>query len=204
MKKTFLIAILAIVFAAQIASANASFFIGAAEISIQTNEFEKTFKLQIQNIGAQVTSIDVLNEENQLLKSVEAKKQKSFSRNFNLQDLEEGEYRLVFHNPTQKVILPFSVCTKQVLMKEELIFIHYKPIFNFKNNKLDLNASNNAQKPLTFKIFDEDNEELLAEEINQITINKRYDLSKLPVGTYHTVTQIGDETYHNFFEKINN
>jgi hypothetical protein len=201
MKKTFSIILLAIVFAAQIASANASFFIGAAEISIQTSEFEKTFKLQIQNIGAQVTSIDILNEENQLLKSVEAKKQKSFSRNFNLQDLEEGEYRLVFHNPTQKVILPFSICTKQVLMKEDLIFIHYMPVFNFKNNKLDLNASNNTQKPLTFKIFDEDNEELLAEERDQTTVNIRYDLSQLPLGTYRTVTQIGDETYNHFFER---
>lgn len=201
MKKILLIALLAITFATQNASANASFFIGTTEISIQTSEHKKGFKLQMENIGAHVKSIDILNGQSQLLKSVEIKKQTNFNRNFNLQDLEEGEYQLVFHNLTQKVILPFSICKAQVLIKEELMFIHYVPIFNFKNNKLDLNANNNAQKPMEFKIFDESNEELLAEEFNQIMVNKRYDLSKLPRGTYRTFTQIGNETYSHFFEK---
>jgi hypothetical protein len=201
MKKMLLIALLAIIFATPNATANATFFIGTTEISIQTSEHKKAFTLQMENIGAQIASVDILNAQHQLLKSIDVKKMSNFSSNFVLNDLESGEYSLIFHSPTQKTVLPFSICSSEITMRENKIFTHYAPNFYFKNDILGLNALNNAPTALLFHLYDENDNLLISESLDKVSINRTYNLGRLPNGTYRAVTKIGDQAYTNFFER---
>jgi hypothetical protein len=202
MKKTSFITACMLLVALNFSYANIFFPIGSSSALIESKPSEKTFTLNLANIGKDVMRIEIRDENNAVLSLEQVQNKARYSKKFNLTQLPIGTYQLTLSNSTSKIIQPITVSKTAVLMDEKLRIENYKPYLKFSNGKLDLNALNTSDLPVVFSIRDSGDQIVFEEKIKDTqAISKRYNLSDLPVGTYSTEVRIGTEVYVDYFTK---
>ena len=116
-------------------------------------------------------------------------------RKYNLQKLEIGQYTLIVKSKRSKIVQPFAVniANIDVLMAtRETIFT---PVVVLKGNKLDVSASSFKNPGISVTISDNLGTTVFREKYEGVTLQKRYDLAKLPSGAYIVeVVTYGNET----------
>lgn len=121
------------------------------------------------------------------------------SKRFNLQDLENGMYKVTISNNYKSV-------ENEIVISDAGLVINfdanttYKPVFAVNVDHIDLNFLA-AGKNTTVSI-DDDNGNIWKSEIKHAkSINKRYDLSKLRSGAYTMTVYANGHAYTTSFQK---
>ena len=116
-------------------------------------------------------------------------------RKYNLQKLEIGDYALIVKGKRSKLVQPFSVNIEKIdvlMASRETIFA---PVVVLKDRKLDVSASSFNKPGILLTITDNFGTTVFEEKYNAVTLQKRYDLSKLSNGAYIVeVISYGGET----------
>lgn len=172
---------------------------GVREISLNT-ESSKSVILKMNNLKAG-TEVTLWNEAGKILFKDEVN-EASYSKIFNLKQLEKGELTLEVESSESLEILPISVTEDeaQFIKKEEKFFA--KPIVRLNNDmvKVFLRSEHTGYE---MKITDQNGSSVYKEQIGE---NKsglmRYDVSKLSKGKYNIqFTADGRSFYHTIIIK---
>jgi hypothetical protein len=112
-----------------------------------------------------------------------------------LSQLESGKYRLVVTKNLVKTVQPFELTNRAVVLNELERKDKFVPMVSEKDKKLDVNVLLGNYSNVTVKIYTNEGR-LVFENKNYVvlTLNKRYDLSKMNAGTYMVEILAGDET----------
>jgi hypothetical protein len=122
-----------------------------------------------------------------------------FAKKYNLAQLEAGKYRLVVTKNFVKTVQPFELTSRNIVLNELERKEKFLPSINHNGNNLDVNVLLGNYSNIVVKVYSNDGL-MTFEDKNYVvlTLHKRYDLSKLPSGTYIVEVLAGDETqYYN-------
>ena len=120
-------------------------------------------------------------------------------KRFSVENLPKGKYTLTIENDLKTTTQGFEITNTEVVLdpKEDVIF---KPLIKIENDFIDLNylsKSNNA----SVKIYEENREVYSFDFENQMAINKRFDINKLPAGSYTLSVSSKYDTFSKSFQK---
>jgi hypothetical protein len=121
----------------------------------------------------------------------------AYSKGFDLNSLDDGEYYFELDSELKFLILPFTVSANDITFKEAEKNTIIKPFLHVKDEKVYVSRPSFVGKPLTCKIFFAENYDLvLSEKFEQESEVKRvYDFSKAEKGNYVFVFQSNGKKY---------
>lgn len=133
--------------------------------------------------------------DNTLVKET-VKNVKGFAKKYNVSRLDDGQYNLIVTKKTVRTVQPFNVEHGEVRMLETEKKEKFLPTVYFKDDKLDVNVLLGNYSNIIVKLFDNEGREVMNDKhFVALTLNKRYDLSKLANGAYVAEVKAGDETF---------
>ena len=120
-----------------------------------------------------------------------------FAKRYNLTQLETGKYRLVVTKNLIKTIQPFELTNRTIILNELERKDKFLPTVSQKDKKLNVNVLLGNYSNITVSMYSSDGFKAF-EDKNYVvlTLNKRYDLSKVPAGTYIVEVVAGDDTQY--------
>jgi hypothetical protein len=153
----------------------------------------------IVNLGdvqhEEITISLVDNDQNTLITET-VKDVKGFIKKYNVSRLEDGSYKMIITKKTIRTVQPFSIEKGAVKMSSIDKKEKFLPTLTFNNDKLDVNVLLGNYSNITVKLFDIEGRIVLSDKhYAEFKLNQRYDLSKLPAGTYMAEVMAGDETF---------
>jgi Secretion system C-terminal sorting domain len=192
-----------------------STFAFAATLFVQTlsaNNIENTFDLGgtsvriastakniIVNLGdvqKEEITINLLDENENMLLNETVKNVKGFTKKYNLSRLENGAYKMIITKKTVRTVQPFTIEDGEVKMSETEKKEKFLPTITFKDEKLDVNVLLGNYSNIIVKLFDNEGKEIMNEKhLAEFKLNKRYNLSNLQAGIYVAEVTAGDETF---------
>lgn len=196
MYKVFVSSVIAILFAAQSAIANAPIFIGKTQISISSNQ-DKVVIVEMKDLGRSPITLAIKDENGNVLEENVTKGNSNQVFRFNLASLPEGTYHLSLNSAITEKVQPIQLCKNCVLVDNARLVEKYKPSFKFENKKLSISLLNQAQLPVTVKFMNEEGEKVMQDVSESgLAYGRRFDLSKLEEGTYFVSVKLNDATYY--------
>jgi hypothetical protein len=162
-------------------------------IRIAAVQTAKSIMISLANINEEV-KISLQDERGTVLVNETVKTASSFQKRYNLSNLEVGNYRLIITKNLVKTIQPFELTNKEVVMSEGERREKFLPSVIQRNDKMDVNVLLGNYSNVHVKIYANDGTTVFAESNYVVmTLHKRYDLSKLPSGSYIVEVEAGDE-----------
>lgn len=196
MYKVFVSSVIAILFAAQSAIANAPIFIGKTQISITSNQ-EKVVTVEMKDLGNSPITLAIKDENGNVLEENVTKGNSNQVFRFNLASLPEGTYHLSLNSAITEKVQPIQLCKNCVLVDNARLVEKYKPSFKFENKKLSISLLNQAQLPVTVKFMNEEGEKVMQDVSESgLAYGRRFDLTQLEEGTYFVSVKLNDATYY--------
>jgi hypothetical protein len=175
------------------------FTVEGANIHITALENSKTVMVTLTNTSTGEVTVALEDAFGSSFAKDKVKSTASFSKKYNLSQLEAGNYRLVVTKNFVKTIQPFELTSRNIVLNELERKEKFLPSINHNGNKLDVNVLLGNYSNVIVKVYSNDG--LISfEDKNYVvlTLHKRYDLSKLPAGAYIVEVLAGDETqYYN-------
>lgn len=112
---------------------------------------------------------------------------------YNLKKLPSGEYDFFIYDRIKITQKPFTIAEEKIVMKDDIRI--FKPCTLVKNKMATFNLLA-FDKVTQIRITDDLGKEVYAEIIeDKDTIEKRFDFSKAPEGTYTIITTIQNQTF---------
>ena len=112
---------------------------------------------------------------------------------YNLKKLPSGEYDFFIYDRIKITQKPFTIAEEKIVMKDDIRI--FKPCTLVKNKMVTFNLLA-FDKVTQIRITDDLGKEVYAEIIeDKDTIEKRFDFSKAPEGTYTIITTIQNQTF---------
>jgi hypothetical protein len=192
--------ILAIAFATTTFTAKAEnveriFKLEGTNINITAIDNSKTVVVSFDNTasGDMTIALEDVNGSNYAADKV--KPSAHFAKRYNLSQLEAGKYRIVVTKNLIKTVQPFELTNRAVVLSELERKDKFVPTISQKDKKMDVNVLLGNYSNVTVKIYTNEGK-LVFQNKNYVvlTLNKRYDLSKMDAGTYMVEILAGDET----------
>jgi hypothetical protein len=119
-----------------------------------------------------------------------------FAKKIDLANLPEGSYSLEVEGPQKIHVYGVRLSADQLLIEGGKPKVIYKPAFVQRGNFMDITMLLLDEPSATVKIFAPDGELLKTQVFeNTKSLQKRYDLSQLPPGTYSFVVSAGEKTF---------
>jgi hypothetical protein len=175
------------------------FTVEGANIRITALENSKTVMVTLTNTSTGEVTVALEDAFGSNFAKDNVKSTASFSKKYNLSQLEAGNYRLVVTKNFVKTIQPFELTSRNIVLNELERKEKFLPSINHSGNRLDVNVLLGNYSNVIVKVYSNDG--LISfEDKNYVllTLHKRYDLSKLPAGAYIVEVLAGDETqYYN-------
>jgi hypothetical protein len=159
---------------------------------------EKEFLLTAKTSGKGKITIEIQNEQHEVVFSKSMKALSSFQQKYNLKDFEKGAYALVIKDVSKTVTQPFSITETTVEVNADLKTFAYKPFFRLNDRvSLAVNWMKSDDSDCKFTIEDEAFNVLFEENFeNDGIIHRSYDFSQLPKGTYYIVIKDGHHVHN--------
>jgi hypothetical protein len=198
---SFILALAVSTFATTLKAENTErmFTVEGANIRITALENSKTVMVTLTNTSTGEVTVALEDAFGSNFAKDNVKSTASFSKKYNLSQLEAGNYRLVVTKNFIKTIQPFELTSRNIVLNELERKEKFLPSINHSGNRLDVNVLLGNYSNVIVKVYSNDG--LISfEDKNYVvlTLHKRYDLSKLPVGAYIVEVLAGDETqYYN-------
>ena len=163
-------------------------------ISINTIGSEKKVSLVLKNLRTPTTIRLESALEGVLLE--EEITNAEYARVLNLNELSAGNYKLVVSTGVRETEQPISITRTGLSLNIGDRREFFAPVVRMNGSLLDVSLLNSNLTTLKLRI--EDAEGILVyedETRNVVKVEKRYNLSKLPVGEYTVVLSVGDKSY---------
>ncbi len=198
---SFILALAVSMFATTLNAENTErmFTVEGANIRITALENSKTVMVTLTNTSTGEVTVALEDAFGSSFAKDKVKSAASFSKKYNLSQLETGKYRLVVTKNFVKTIQPFELTSRNIVLNELERKEKFLPSINHNGNRLDVNVLLGNYSNVIVKVYSNDG--LISfEDKNYVvlTLHKRYDLSKLPAGAYIVEVLAGDETqYYN-------
>ena len=173
------------------------FILEGANIRITAIENSKSVMVTLNNTSTGEMTVTLEDAFGARFASDKIKPAARFAKKYNLSQLEAGNYRLVVTKNFVKTIQPFELTYRAVVLNELERKEKFLPSINQSGKNVDVNVLLGNYSNIIVKIYGNDG--LTAfEDKNYVvlTLHKRYDLSKLPAGTYVVEVLAGDETQY--------
>ena len=163
-------------------------------ISINTIGSEKKVSLVLKNLKTPTTIRLESALEGVLLE--EEITNTEYERVLNLNELSTGDYKLVVNTGVRETEQPLSITRTGLSLNINDRKLFFAPVIKTAGQLLDVSLLNNQLTTLKLKIEDAEGLLVFEDEVrNVVKVEKRYNLSKLPVGEYTVVLNVGDKSY---------
>ena len=173
-----------------------SVFATSSEPSITSNG-TKSFIIDNKVWKSNFVDVSIVNENGNVIYS--SHQELNRSKRYSLENLEAGDYTVSISNDIKKV-------ENNITITEVGLFIDfnanttYKPVFNIDKNNIDINYL--AAGVDTYIYIQNNNQTVYKTNIeDSISINKRFDISKLPSGDYTVVVSNKTGSFSQIFTK---
>ena len=173
------------------------FILEGANIRITAIENSKSVMVTLNNTSTGEMTVTLEDALGAPFATDKIKPAARFAKKYNLSQLEAGNYRLVVTKNFVKTIQPFELTYRAVVLNELERKEKFLPSINQSGKTVDVNVLLGNYSNIIVKIYGNDG--LMSfEDKNYVvlTLHKRYDLSKLPAGTYVVEVLAGDETQY--------
>ena len=167
---------------------------GGSNVKITALENTKAVVVNLTNIFKEEVTVSLEGDEGTFI-SDKVKGQPTFSKKYNLSNLESGNYRIVVRKKASKTVQPFALTNKNVVLFESERKEKFLPSLEQKGSKMDVNVLLGKYSNIKVNIYDNEGRNVY-NDINYVVLklNKRYDLSRLAKGAYTVEVVAGDET----------
>ena len=163
-------------------------------ISINSIGSEKKVSLVLKNLKGSTTIRLESVLEGVLLE--EEITNAEYARVLNLNELSDGKYKLVVSTGLRETEQPISITRTGLSLNINDRKLFFAPVVRTTGQLLDVSLLNNQLTTLKLKIEDAEGLLVFEDEVrNVVKVEKRYNLSKLPVGEYTVVLSVGDKSY---------
>ncbi|MDZ7881285.1 MAG: hypothetical protein U5L45_26720 [Saprospiraceae bacterium] len=173
--------------------------VGGTNIRIMAIENSKTVMVTFSNTSEGEVTVALEDVYGARLVSDKVKSSERFAKKYNLSQLEAGNYRVAVTKNLRKTVQPFQLTSSSIVLNASERKEKFLPSIKFKGNTLDVNVLLGNYSNIIVKVYSNDG--LVSfEDKNYVvlTLHKRFNLSKLPAGTYVVEVTAGDETqYYN-------
>ncbi len=172
---------------------------GNPNISVMVNSEAKALDVRLQHINREGYTLKLKDEQGNILAQETVKNQPSYAKRYRLNALQAGIYELTIQKSLETVVQKVALTTEGVqLLESKKIFT---PVLYKKAKVLDINALQTKQGDMTVTIFSNEGRKMFSEtHPNAVTLNKRYNLDKLPSGVYIVEIVTQDETHYDTIE----
>jgi hypothetical protein len=200
--KKFASSILAIAFTIASFAVNAEnveriFSLEGTKISIKAIENSKTVVVSLTNSASGEMTVSLEDAFGANFVSDKVKSKMHFAKRYNLSQLEAGKYRLVVVKNSVKTIQPFELTNRAIVLNELERKDKFLPSVSQKDKKMDVNVLLGNYSNIIVTMFNNEGQKVFEDKNYVIlTLNKRYDLSKVMAGTYIVEVVAGDETQY--------
>jgi uncharacterized protein YbcV (DUF1398 family) len=158
--------------------------------------------VSLTNINHQTVKVQILNDRKNIVSMETLKNKPDGIKNYNMEQMEDGDYSLVVIKQGSRITQPFSIKEGQVTLSEADKKEIYFPFFKLKADKLEVNALATAYGTITVNIIDaEDNNILTDNHPKVLKVHKRFDITRLPEGTYTAEVIVDGESFRYFFSR---
>lgn len=171
-------------------------FASSSEPSISTDG-TKSFIIDNKIWKSETVNVNIEDENGIVIFSEE--QDLSTSKRFNLTKLESGNYTVTISNDLKIVKNNITITEKKMMIGLDA-HTSYKPVFQISNDAIDINfLAENAKT----KIYIQDTENTLysSSTSDEMSINKRYNISALPSGIYSIVVSTTNGIFTKEFKK---
>ncbi|WP_297692135.1 hypothetical protein [uncultured Eudoraea sp.] len=140
------------------------------------------------------TFLKIIDEDQNIIFS-EKVSETSYSKKFDLNELESGSYYFEVEDALRTLVYPISVENKEVKILKRIE--NTKPVFRIKGDRLFLNLLNLEGKDVQIKVFDSNNRTLYKEVIeNETVITKAFNFESAYEDQYTVVVKEGKNIYY--------
>lgn len=115
-----------------------------------------------------------------LIHSERVKLKGSINRTYDLNSLPDGTYFLEAESELKIARYKIAVVGETATLEEAAVSVVYKPVFINDNGLVSLSVFNNEKKPVTIKIYNEDEVELFNETTSEEYVGKFFDIKMFP------------------------
>lgn len=172
-----------------------NFTVEGTNINITAIENAKTVVVTLNNTATGEMSVVLEDASGNNLTTDKVKSSAHFAKRYNLSQLEAGNYRLVVTKNAIKTIQPFELTNKNVVLNELDRKEKFLPTVSLKNGKLDVNVLLGNYSNINVKVSNNEGTPIFSDKNYVVfTLNKRYDMTQLPSGTYIVEVLAGDAT----------
>jgi hypothetical protein len=173
------------------------FTLEGANIRITAIENSKSVMVTLNNTSTGEMTVALEDALGTRFATDKIKPAARFAKKYNLSQLEAGNYKLVVTKNFVKTIQPFELTYRAVVLNELERKEKFLPSINQSGKNIDVNVLLGNYSNIIVKIYGNDGLTSF-EDKNYVvlTLHKRYDLSKLPAGSYVVEVLAGDETQY--------
>lgn len=167
-------------------------------LKIEPDANEKSIYLSFKGNQSINVLIQIKDENEAILHQEQVINQIDFSKKFNLKNLPEGIYFIEVEDELKEIVQPIEISASNVNVDPSNRIDSYKPVYQFKNNKLDINFLAINSEKVTVEVFDFQNLLIFDQEFENAgkSFGERLDLSKLQKGNYRIKVIAGNQTFY--------
>lgn len=163
------------------------------KLSLVTNGQSKSLVVELDTQNDK-TFLKIIDEEQNIIFS-EQISENSYTKKFDLNELENGSYYFELDDSLRTLVYPISVENKEVKILKRIE--NTKPVFRKKGEMLFLNLLNLDSEDVQIKVFDSNNRTLFKEVIkNETVITKAFNFESAYEDHYTVVVKEGKNIYY--------
>ena len=172
-----------------------NFNVAGTQINITAIENSKTVVVTLNNTATGEMTVVLEDATGTSFTTDKVKSSAHFAKKYNLSQLEAGNYRLVVTKNAIKTIQPFELTDRNIVLNELDRKEKFLPTVSLKDGKLDVNVLLGNYSNINVKVSSTEGTNVFVDKNYVVlTLHKRYDMSKLPSGTYVVEVLAGDAT----------
>ncbi len=178
-------------------SVERNYVLAGSIVKISADENVKAITVNINNIQNDVVKVSLEGSDGTVYFTQEISKTARFAKKLNLSQLENGAYKLVVRKNLTKTTQPFQLTETGVQLNENERKDKFLPSIVQKGNMVDVNCLASNYTNVFVRIYDNEGK-LVFENSNYVVfqVQKRFNLSNLPAGTYVVEVAAGDEVQY--------
>lgn len=163
------------------------------KLSLVTNGQSKSLVVELDTQHDE-TFLKIIDEDQNIIFS-EKVSETSYSKKFDLNELENGSYYFKLDDSLRTLVYPIRVENKEVKILKRIE--NTKPVFRKKGEMLFLNLLNLDSEDVQIKVFDSNNRTLFKEVIkNETVITKAFNFESAYEDHYTVVVKEGKNIYY--------
>lgn len=168
---------------------------GNPDVSVMAVNEAKAIEVRLQRINREGYTLKLTDEQGNILLQEAIKNQPSYAKRYRLGSLQEGTYDLTIQRSLETTVQKVALTADGVkLLESKKVFA---PAIYQKAKHLDINALQTKQGEMVVNIFTNEGRKMFSEtQQNIVSLNKRYNLEKLPSGVYIVEIVTQDETHY--------